>query len=152
MSLGSQLQKLGLADAKAVKKAEHAKRQGKTRQESEERQERLQRERQEALERQKSAQEEQLRIRQEQEFRRGLLHQVESASVPRRSGDEPYYVAVQGRIRKLWFEQHQYDEVCRGLLRWVLVENQLYLLRREDALRIAEKDPAILIPYKEEAI
>ncbi len=152
MSLGSQLQKLGLADAKAVKKAEHARRQGKTLQEAQERQERLQRERQEAIERQKSVQEEQLRMRQEQEFMRGLRHQVESAAVPRRSGDEPYYIAVQGRIRKIWFDERQYEDVCRGVLRWIFLENQLYLLRNEDAVRIAQKEPSILLPFKDDAI
>ncbi len=147
MSFSQQFQKLGLADAKAVRRAVHGKRQYQATGDAAERQQRLEEEKQQQVARQRDIQAQQLLQRQETERLAGIGNMLQAAAVQRKPGDLAFHVVAAGRIKRLWLAEAQYEAMCRGSLRLAYWNNTLYILPAEEAQRIALKAPeAILAP------
>ncbi len=145
MSLSDQLKKLGLADAKTVRKAEHAKRQARVQGEDEQLRKRLEEQRQAQLDKQRERQAQQAQERETHERWASARQMILAHAVPQQAGEIAYHAVIDHKIRKLWLHPQQHEDLCSGRLRWAKLDDQLVLLDAKDADRVAAKCPEMIL-------
>ncbi|NNM51325.1 MAG: DUF2058 family protein [Pseudomonadales bacterium] len=139
MSLSDQLKKLGLADAKTVRKAEHAKRQARVQGEDEALRRRVEEQRQVQVEKQRERQAQQAQEREAHERLASARQMILAHAQPRQMGECAYHVVVDHKVRKLWLHPQQHEDLCSGRLRLARVDDELVILLLKDAERVAAK-------------
>ncbi len=147
MSLQDQLLKLGVANQKQLRQAQHAQRQAAKSGHNEARelaQTRQQEQKAQQQQRQRLLNEERERKENEAAARQMIL-QNEQLRV---AGDAVCHVRVGSKLRKVRMHKAQYEDLCSGHLRWVVLDDRLVLLRAEMAAAIAEKMPDWVLPYE----
>lgn len=145
MSLSDQLKKLGLADAKTVRKAEHAKRQARVQGEDESLRKRLEEQRQAQLDKQREHQAQQAQEREEHERRASARQMILAHAQPQQRGECAYHAVVDHKVRKLWLHTQQHEDLCSGRLRLARLDDQLVLLEAKEADRVAAKCPDMIL-------
>lgn len=155
-SLKDQLLKAGLASKKQAKDAELAKRR-------EQKQNRsgsdpAERERAAAIEaarREKIAKDRELNEqRQAEKARRALRAEIRQLAdqhrvAPSPNADVRYHFVRDGRVRSIWIDADLQRQLGAGTLRLVAVEQAFVLVPADIAERIAQRDPAALVPNED---
>ncbi len=147
MSLQEQLLKLGVADRKQLRQAQHAQRQAAKSGDNEARRLAEERSRQQKEQQQKLQSDlnrERARKEQEAAARQMLLQQ----EVVRQPGDAVCHVRVGRQLRKVRLHDSQYQAVCAGSLRWGLLDDRLVLLTATAAAAIAERAEYLILPQQ----
>ncbi len=147
MSLQEQLLKLGVADRKQLRQAQHAQRQAAKSGDNEARQlaeERSRQQKEQQQQRQRDLNQERARKEQEAAARQMMLQQ----EVARQSGEAVCHVRVGQQLRKVRLQESQYQAVCAGDLRWGLLDDRLLLLNAAAAIAIAERAEHLILPQQ----
>lgn len=153
-SLQDQLMKAGLADekaAKAIQKEKHKQRkqQPKGTAQVNETQARAQQARAEKAERDRQLNQQRQMEAERKAVRAQIRQLIDSNRIPRNKGESPYQFVHEKKIKKLFVDDAMVDQLSRGRLAVVSLDDQYDVVPEGVARKIMERDPAVVVALHE---